>query len=106
MADDYTIHSDDEWKEILKNHNVPYYPRNKDLEAGETYFKICEYFDGKDKKPKFLKNKPLKILKLERALKNKKRQLNTMCLTNFEKAQLILDIKCIESKLLNNRRKK
>ena len=99
-SDGYYIKSEDEWKEVLKNHNCLYYPRNESLNAEETYLKICEYFADKANKPTFIIDKTPKTLKLEMLLAAKKRALETVVgLSKFEKAELLLSIKWLEAKL-------
>lgn len=98
--DSYRIKSEQEWKEILSNHNTPYYPRHKDLEAEETYCMICSYFVDRFPKPTFLNYRTARTIRLEKQLLNKKRQLETIAeLSKFEKAQILMDIKLIEKKL-------
>ena len=66
-VDDYIIQSEEEWKDILKYHNVSYYPRFEKKQAEETYQLIRSYFNKKDNKPSFC-SVPTKVVKLEKKL--------------------------------------
>lgn len=98
-VDDYIIQSEEEWKEILKYHNVSYYPRFEKKQAEETYQSIRAYFDKKDNKPSFC-SVPTKVVKLEKKLDalNKKLLLNEG-LTKKEENEIKQKIMWIEKKL-------
>ena len=98
-VDDYNIKDEEEWKEILKNHNVPYYPRFKDKGPEETYQSIRSYFNKKDNKPSFC-SVPTKVVKLEKKLDelNKKLFLNEG-LRKKEESEIKQKIMWIEKKL-------
>ena len=98
-VDDYIIQSEKEWKEILKYHNVSYYPRFEKKQAEETYQSIRLYFDKKDNKPPFC-SVPTKVVKLEKKLDelNKKLLLNEG-LSKKEESEIKQKIMWIEKKL-------
>lgn len=98
-VDDYIIQSEEEWKEILKYHNVSYYPRFEKKQAEETYQSIRSYFNKKDNKPSFC-SVPTKVVKLEKKLDelNKKLFL-TEGLSKKEEIKLKQKIMWIEKKL-------
>lgn len=98
-VDDYIIQSEKEWKEILKYHNVSYYPRFEKKQAEETYQSIRTYFDKKDNKP-FFCSVPTKVVKLEKKLDelNKKLLLNES-LSKKEENEIKQKIMWIEKKL-------
>ena len=95
----YTIKDENEWKEILKNHNVPYYPRFEKKQAEETYQSIRSYFNKKDNNPSFC-SVPTKVVKLEKKLDelNKKLLLNEG-LSKKEENEIKQKIMWIEKKL-------
>lgn len=95
----YNIQSDEEWKEILKYHNIPYYPRFETKQAEETYQSIRSYFDNKKDKP-FFCSVPTKVAKLEKRLDtlNKILLLNEG-LTKKEENEIRQKIMWIEKKL-------
>ena len=100
MTDNYTIKSEEEWKEILANNHQYYYPRNANKDAEETFLRILYYFQNSTKKPKFAINRPARIIKLENKLQQLKQTLQlTESLTNFERNNIMLDIKILEKKL-------
>lgn len=95
----YIIQSEEEWKEILKYHNVPYYPRFETKQAEETYQSIRSYFSKKDVKPSFC-SVPTKVEKFEKRLDAlNKKLLLTEGLTKKEENEIRQKIKWIESKL-------
>lgn len=95
----YTIKDEEEWKEILKNHNVPYYPRFKDKGPEETYQLIRAYFDKKEEKPSFC-SVPTKVVKLEKRLEALNKKLLLMeGITKKEEDEIRQKIKWIEKKL-------
>ena len=98
-VDDYIIQSEEEWKEILKYHNVSYYPRFEKKQAEETYQLIRSYFNKKDNKPSFC-SVPTKVVKLEKKLDelNKKLLLNEG-LNKKEENEIKQKIMWIEKKL-------
>jgi hypothetical protein len=97
---EYDIKSEEEWIQILKNHNMPYYPRYKNYDSEITFMKIRNYFeDNPANKPSFCK-KSTKIMKLEKRLGELYRLLQTI--DSLDKLRILnikLDIKYIESKL-------
>ena len=98
-VEDYTIKDDKEWKEILKNHNVPYYPRFEKKQAEETYQSIRSYFNKKDNKPSFC-SVPTKVVKLEKKLDAlNKKLLLTEGLSKKEESEIKQKIMWIEKKL-------
>lgn len=95
----YTIKDEKEWKEILKNHNVPYYPRFEKKQAEETYQSIRSYFNKKDNKPSFC-SVPTKVVKLEKKLDELKNLLLlNESLSKKEESELKQKIMWIEKKL-------
>ena len=98
-VDDYIIQSEEEWKDILKYHNVSYYPRFEKKQAEETYQLIRSYFNKKDNKPSFC-SVPTKVVKLEKKLDelNKKLLLNEG-LNKKEENEIKQKIMWIEKKL-------
>ena len=95
----YNIQSDEEWKEILKYHNIPYYPRFETKEAEETYLSIRSYFDKKEEKPSFC-SVPTKVAKLEKRLEAlNKILLLTEGLSKKEENEIRQKIMWIEKKL-------
>ena len=95
----YTIKDEEEWKEILKNHNVPYYPRFKDKGPEETYQLIRTYFGKKEEKPSFC-SVPTKVEKLEKRLEALNKKLLLMeGLSKKEEDEIRQKIKWIENKL-------
>ena len=95
----YIIQSEEEWKEILKYHNVPYYPRFETKQAEETYQSIRSYFGKKDEKPSFC-SVPTKVAKLEKRLDAlNKILLLTEGLTKKEENEIRQKIMWIEKKL-------
>lgn len=95
----YSIKDEEEWKEILKNHNVPYYPRFKDKGPEETYQLIRAYFDNKEEKPSFC-SVPTKVEKLEKRLEALNKKLLLMeGLNKKEEDEIRHKIKWIEKKL-------
>lgn len=95
----YTIKDEEEWKEILKNHGVPYYPRFKDKGPEETYQLIRAYFGKKEEKPSFC-SVPTKVEKLEKRLEALNKKLLLMeGLTKKEEDEIRQKIKWIEKKL-------
>ena len=98
-VDDYIIQSEEEWKDILKYHNVSYYPRFEKKQAEETYQLIRTYFNKKDNKPSFC-SVPTKVVKLEKKLDelNKKLLLNEG-LNKKEENEIKQKIMWIEKKL-------
>lgn len=95
----YIIQSEEEWKEILKYHNVPYYPRFETKQAEETYQSIRSYFNKKDVKPSFC-SVPTKVAKLEKRLDAlNKKLLLTEGLTKKEENEIRQKIMWIEKKL-------
>ena len=99
-VDDYIIQSEEEWKEILKYHNVSYYPRFEKKQAEETYQSIRAYFDNKkDNKPSFC-SVPTKVVKLEKKLDAlNKKLLLTEGLSKKEENEIKQKIMWIEKKL-------
>lgn len=98
-VDDYTIKDEEEWKEILKNHNVPYYPRFEKKQAEETYQLIRAYFNKKDNKPSFC-YVPTKVVKLEKKLDElNKKLLLKEGLSKIEENEIKQKIMWIEKKL-------
>lgn len=95
----YIIQNEEEWREILKYHNVLYYPRFETKQAEETYQSIRSYFDKKDEKPYFC-SVPTKVAKLEKRLDtlNKILLLNEG-LTKKEENEIRQKIMWIEKKL-------
>lgn len=57
--------TEEEWKETLKNHNMPYYPMNQELNAEATYYEARKWFENKPQKPNFCKVSP-RVAKLEK----------------------------------------
>ena len=95
----YIIQSEEEWKEILKYHNVPYYPRFETKQAEETYQSIRSYFDNKKDKPSFC-SVPTKVAKLEKRLDAlNKKLLLTEGLSKKEENEIRQKIMWIEKKL-------
>ena len=95
----YIIQSEEEWKEILKYHNVPYYPRFETKQAEETYQSIRSYFNKKDAKPSFC-SVPTKVSKLEKRLDAlNKKLLLTEGLSKKEENEIRQKIMWIEKKL-------
>lgn len=97
----YTIKDEEEWKEILKNHNVPYYPRFKDKGPEETYIAIRSYFERHIdlKRPSFC-SVPTKVEKLEKRLEALNKKLLLMeGLSKKEEDEIRQKIKWIEKKL-------
>ena len=95
----YSIKDEEEWKEVLKNHNVPYYPRFKDKGPEETYQLIRAYFNGKEEKPSFC-SVPTKVEKLEKRLEELNKKLVLMeGLSKKEEDEIRQKIKWIEKKL-------
>ena len=98
-VDDYIIQSEKEWKEILKYHNMPYYPRFEKKQAEETYQSIRSYFNKKDNKPSFC-SVPTKVVKLEKKLDElNKKLLLTEGLSKKEENEIKQKIMWIEKKL-------
>lgn len=98
-VDDYIIQSEEEWKEILKYHNVSYYPRFEKKQAEETYQSIRSYFNKKDNKPSFC-FVPTKVVKLEKKLDELNKKLLLMeGLSKKEEDEIRQKIKWIENKL-------
>ena len=98
-VDDYIIQSEKEWKEILKYHNMPYYPRFEKKQAEETYQSIRSYFNKKDNKPSFC-SVPTKVVKLEKKLDAlNKKLLLTEGLSKKEENEIKQKIMWIEKKL-------
>lgn len=95
----YIIQSEEEWKEILKYHNVPYYPMFETKQAEETYQSIRSYFSKKDVKPSFC-SVPTKVAKLEKRLDAlNKKLLLTEGLSKKEENEIRQKIMWIENKL-------
>ena len=95
----YIIQNEEEWKEILKYHNVPYYPRFETKQAEETYLSIRSYFDKKEEKPSFC-SVPTKVAKLEKRLEAlNKILLLTEGLSKKEENEIRQKIMWIEKKL-------
>lgn len=103
--DPYYIKSEDEWKEILKNHHQPYYPRFEDDDAETTFQKILGYFDGATEKPDFAdeKKRPKKVVKLEKELETLQRILYNIELDSTERLQIERKIRYLNSKLLKRK---
>lgn len=98
-VDDYIIQSEEEWKDILKYHNVSYYPRFEKKQAEETYQLIRSYFNKKDNKPSFC-SVPTKVVKLEKKLDElNKKLLLTEGLNKKEENEIKQKIMWIEKKL-------
>ena len=98
-VEDYIIQSEEEWKEILKYHNVSYYPRFEKKQAEETYQSIRSYFNKKDNKPSFC-SVPTKVVNLEKKLDElKNRLLLAEGLSKKEEDELKQKIMWIEKKL-------
>lgn len=98
-VDDYIIQSEEEWKDILKYHNVSYYPRFEKEQAEETYQSIRSYFNKKDNKPSFC-SVPTKVVKLEKKLDElNKKLLLTEGLNKKEENEIKQKIMWIEKKL-------
>ena len=100
-VDDYIIQSEKEWKEILKNHNMSYYPRFKDKGPEDTYIAIRSYFERHIdlKRPSFC-SVPTKVVKLEKKLDElNKKLLLTEGLSKKEESELKQKIMWIEKKL-------
>ena len=98
-VDDYIIQSEEEWKDILKYHNVSYYPRFEKKQAEETYQLIRSYFNKKDNKPSFC-FVPTKVVKLEKKLDElNKKLLLTEGLNKKEENEIKQKIMWIEKKL-------
>lgn len=98
-VDDYIIQSEEEWKDILKYHNVSYYPRFEKKQAEETYQLIRTYFNKKDNKPSFC-SVPTKVVKLEKKLDElNKKLLLTEGLNKKEENEIKQKIMWIEKKL-------
>ena len=49
----YDVQTEEEWKEILKYHNMPYYPRYPQKRAEETFIALRSYFEDKTERPSF-----------------------------------------------------
>lgn len=102
-ADNYTIRNEAEWKEILKNHGMAYYPRFKDCDAEDTFMRIRQYFSDAEEKPVFC-YQPKRTVDLERRLKALYRALSfiedsTEYEDKLEAMKIRVDIKYIESLL-------
>lgn len=89
---------EDVWKDILKYHNKPYYPRNETLDAETTFQKLRGYLEqttGNDiYKPPFAR-----LRKLEAELERINTLLLNVALDDKEKKRLEERRKYIEKKL-------
>ena len=63
----YDVQTEEEWKEILKYHNTPYYPRYPQKRAEETFMALRSYFEDKTERPSFCEV-PDDVKKLEGCL--------------------------------------
>lgn len=99
----YNIQSDEEWKEILEYHNVPYYPRfdHSTKKAEKTYLAIRSYFEKNPnmEKPSFC-SVSAKVKKLEERLEKLNNKLLLVeGLTKKEENEIKQKIKWVEKKL-------
>lgn len=89
---------EEEWKEILKYHNILYYPMNQEMNAEATFYEARKWFQNRDDKPKFCNVTP-RVAKLEAEYDKLIEMLSKFDLTKKEQKEIEARLRVIRKKL-------